>query len=136
MGRVLDSIPCTQKEVILQQWSEGSSRWRVREQVAFTAVEKKWLADNPTVPVSVNVLYAPFTMIDAKGNFTLPLDILRLVRLRTGLHFDPFRRIQSVGWRTRSPVKKALFMGAVSQSEERTKQLRFSRPYFYVAICG
>lgn len=131
VGRVLDSIPRTQKEVILQQWSEGSSRWRVREQVAFTAAEKKWLADNPTVPVSVNALYAPFTMIDAKGNFYgVTADILRLVRLRTGLHFDPVPADSIRRMEDQIAGKKALFMGAVSQSEERTKQLRFSRPYF------
>jgi two-component system sensor histidine kinase EvgS len=70
-------------------------------------------------------------MIDAKGNFYgVTADILRLVRLRTGLHFDPVPADSIRRMEDQIAGKKALFMGAVSQSEERTKQLRFSRPYF------
>ncbi|RJT36285.1 response regulator [Rahnella woolbedingensis] len=131
VGRVLTAIPRTQNQVILQQWSERANLWKVSKKVEFTAAEKKWLAANPTAKVSVNAFYAPFTMIDASGGFYgVTADILRMIRLRTGLHFDPVSADSVNTMEGQILSKKALFIGAVSESEERNQNLLFSRPYF------
>lgn len=131
VNRALAAIPRTQNQVVLQQWSEKANLWRVSKQVEFTASEKKWLADNPTVKVSVNAFYAPFTMIDASGNFYgVTADILRLIRLRTGIHFEPVSADSVNGMEQQLAAKKTAFIGAVTQSDDRNKNLLFSRAYF------
>lgn len=131
VNQALEAIPLTQNQVILQQWSEGADQWRVRKRVEFTAAEKKWLTSHPVVNVSVNAFYAPFTMIDAKGNFYgVSADILRLITLRTGIKFNPVSAdsMEQMGEQVSSG--KSAFLGAVSRSEERSQNLLFSRPYF------
>lgn len=131
VNRALEAIPRTQNQVVLQQWSEKANLWRVSKQVEFTASEKKWMAANPTVKVSVNAFYAPFTMIDASGNFYgVTADILRLIRLRTGINFEPVPADSVNGMEQQLAQKKTLFIGAVTQSDDRNKNLLFSRAYF------
>lgn len=131
VNRALDAIPRIQHQVILQQWSERANLWRVSKQVEFSGAEKKWLARHPSVKVSVNAFYAPFTMIDANGNFYgVTDDILRLIRLRTGLHFEPAPADSVSAMEQQIDDKKAMFIGAVSHSEERNQNLLFSRAYF------
>lgn len=129
--RVLQAIPRTQNQVISQQWSAGANLWKVSKKVEFSAAEKRWLAENPTVKVAVNAFYAPFTMIDASGSFYgVTADILRMIRLRTGLHFEPVSADSVEVMDEQIANQQALFIGAVSQSEERNQNLLFSRPYF------
>lgn len=131
VDRVLTAIPRTQNQVILQQWSERANLWKVSKKVEFTTAEKKWLQANPAVKVSVNAFYAPFTMIDASGSFYgVTADILRMIRLRTGLHFDTVSADSVSTMEAQIDSKKASFIGAVSESEERNQNLLFSRSYF------
>lgn len=131
VNRVLDSIPRTQQQVILQQWSERANLWRVNKPVEFSETEKKWLAKHPSVAVSVNAFYAPFTMMDASGNFYgFTADILRMIHLRTGIHFRPVAADSVKEMEQQMAAKKALFIGAISQSDDRNENLLFSRPYF------
>lgn len=131
VNRVLDVIPRTQKQVILQQWSDRANLWRVNKQVDFNETEKKWLAKHPVVDVSVNAFYAPFTMMDASGNFYgVTADILRLIRLRTGIHFKPVSADSVAEMEKQIASKKAVFIGAISQSNDRDDNLLFSRSYF------
>lgn len=131
VDRVLTSLSRPQKQVILQQWSDRANLWRVSKPVSFSESEKRWLAKHPTVDVSVNAFYAPFTMIDAGGNFYgVTADILRLIRLRTGIQFRPVSA-DSVGEMDRQIARgETLFIGALSHSDDRNENLLFSRPYF------
>lgn len=131
VNRVLDSIPRTQQQVILQQWSERANQWRVNKPVEFSETEKKWLAKHSSVAVSVNAFYAPFTMMDASSNFYgVTADILRMIHLRTGIHFRPVAADSVKEMEQQVATKKALFIGALSHSDDRNENLLFSRPYF------
>lgn len=131
VNSVLAAIPATQNQVIYQQWSEGSDLLPIINRLNFNEREKRWLKENPNIPVVVNSLYAPFTMVDAQGNFYgISADLLRLIRLRTGINFTPVVA-ESVNEMFRD-VKggKARFIAAISYSDMRDNQLRFTRPYF------
>lgn len=131
VNKVIAAIPPSQNQVIYQQWSEGSDMLPAQQRLQLTEAEKRWLSAHRTIPVVVNSLYAPFTMFDHNGDFYgISADILRLIRLRTGLNFTPVQ-VDSVGDMF-SAVKegKGLFIGAISYSTLRDSSLRFSRPYF------
>ena len=131
VNQALLSLPRSQNQVILQQWSEQASLWRVSQHVEFSAAEKKWLARHKQVNVSVNAFYAPFTMIDANGHFYgITADILRLIRLRTGIQFTPVSAHSVDEMDKQLAGKKALFIGAVTHSETRNQAQLFTRPYF------
>uniref|UniRef100_UPI0035C70182 ATP-binding protein n=1 Tax=Serratia quinivorans TaxID=137545 RepID=UPI0035C70182 len=131
INRALAAIPDTQHQVILQQWGERADLWRVRKKIAFNGREQKWLAANPIVKVSVNKFYAPFTTVDAKGNFYgVTADVLRLIQLRTGLRFQPVPAGAVDDMLEHIAEDDAAFVGAISESGERGKSMLFSRPYF------
>ncbi len=132
INRALAAIPDTQHQVILQQWGERADLWRVRKKIVFSAPEKKWLAAHPSVNVSINEFYAPFTMVDAGGNFYgITADVLRLIQLRTGLRFQPVPVGAVDDMLKQIAEGDAAFIGAISESGERGKSLLFSRPYFH-----
>ncbi|WP_223256841.1 MULTISPECIES: transporter substrate-binding domain-containing protein [Enterobacterales] len=131
INRVLAAIPDTQHQLILQQWGERADLWRVGKKISFTSIEQKWLANNAVVKVSVNKFYAPFTVIDDQGHFFgVTADVLRLLQLRTGLRFQSVPAYSVDEMSEEVHQHDAMFMGAISESEERSKNLLFSRPYF------
>lgn len=131
INRALAAIPDPQHQTILQEWGERADLWQVRKKIAFTTREKAWLAENQSLKVSVNAFYAPFTMIDAGGNFYgVTADVLRLIRLRTGLRFQPTPVDSVQEMQQQVANHDAEFIGAISESAERNKDLLFSRPYF------
>lgn len=131
INRALAAIPDTQHQVILQQWGERADLWRVGKTISFTPQEQKWLADNPRVKVSVNKFYAPFTIVDARGNFYgVTADVLRLLQLRTGLRFQNTSAASVDEMADQIRLHEVSFIGAISESDERSKDFLFSRPYF------
>jgi two-component system sensor histidine kinase EvgS len=131
VNRALAAIPDSQHQIILQQWGERADLWRVSKKIAFNGREQKWLATHPSVPVSVNEFYAPFTMVDASGNFYgVTGDVLRLIQLRTGLRFHPVPAGAVDDMVGQITDGDAAFIGAISESDERGTRLLFSRPYF------
>ncbi len=131
LNSALSAIPMAQSQVIMQQWSEGSEMWRLRKPVSFTERERKWIARHRKVKVSVNAFYAPFTMTDASGNFYgVTADILRLISQRTGIEFIPVPAKSLKAMQQQIDQGEALFIGALSHSDERNDNLFFSRPYF------
>lgn len=132
VNSALSAIPSTQSQIIFQQWSEGADIWRLRKQIPLTEKEHKWIERHPTVNVSVNAFYAPFTITDNNGNFYgVTADILKLISQRTGIKFLPVPAKSLDAMRTQLEKGEALFIGALSHSEERDDDLIFTRPYFY-----
>ncbi|WP_242514462.1 response regulator [Enterobacter cloacae] len=131
INQALMSISDPQHQIILQQWGERAGLWQVRKKLVLTSQEKQWLAANSTVNVSVNAFYAPFTMINNAGSFYgVTADVLRLVQLRTGIHFRPVPSREVDDMVEQVAGGQAAFIGAFSDSPERRRSLLFSRPYF------
>lgn len=131
VNSVLRAIPPTQNQVIYQQWSEGSDMLPIVNRLSFNDREKRWLKENPTIPVVVNSLYAPFTMVDQQGNFYgISADLLRLIRLRTGINFTPVVAESVNEMFSDVQEGKGQFIAAISYSEVRDNALRFTRSYF------
>lgn len=131
VNSALSAIPLTQSQVILQQWSESADIWRLRKNVDFNSKERKWIKDHPVIKVATNSFYAPFTMADADGKlYGVTADILKMITLRTGIKFIPVPSASQASMEELLLDGQALMIGALSYSDERTKNLAFSRPYF------
>lgn len=127
----LSAIPLSQSKVIMQQWNEGTDIWRLRNPVIFNERERKWIDRHRKVNVSVNAFYAPFTMTDVNGNFYgVTADILKLISQRTGIEFIPVPVKSLKAMQQQIDQGEALFIGALSHSEERNDAFFFTRPYF------
>jgi two-component system sensor histidine kinase EvgS len=131
VNRALAAISDLQHQTILQPWGARADLWRVRQKITLNNRETKWLAANPSVKVSVNPLYAPFTMIDAEGSFYgVTADVLRLIRLRTGLSFQAVSADSVQAMQQQVQRHETGFIGAISESDDRSQNLLFSQPYF------
>ena len=127
---VLKSITVVQHKAITGQWSQGEALWKSQPSFKLTEKEQRWLSQNKELRVVINPLYAPFTTYDANGQFYgIGADILRLIHLRTGLNFKVIEATSTADMFQMVNQDKADFIAAMSYSDERDKQLIFTRPY-------
>lgn len=130
VNTVLAAIPPAQRKAISHHWSSGSDLWEFQSRLALTEREQRWLDQNREVRVVINPLYAPFTMLDANGQFYgISADVLRLIHLRTGLHFKAVEADNVVEMFQKVNQNEGDLIAAMSYSDERDKQLIFTRPY-------
>ncbi|WP_202743794.1 transporter substrate-binding domain-containing protein [Acinetobacter calcoaceticus] len=130
VNKVLDSVSLVQHKAITSGWSQGEALWKSQPSFTLTEKERRWLANNNELRVVINPLYAPFTMFDANGQFYgIGADILRLIHLRTGLKFNVIESDSVTDMFQMVDQNKADFIAAMSYSDERDKQLIFTRPY-------
>ncbi|MCH7385434.1 transporter substrate-binding domain-containing protein [Acinetobacter dispersus] len=130
VNTVLAAIPPAQRKAISHHWSSGSDLWEFQSRLALTEREQRWLDQNREVRVVINPLYAPFTMLDANGQFYgISADVLRLIHLRTGLHFKAVEADNVAEMFQKVSQNEGDLIAAMSYSDERDKQLIFTRPY-------
>lgn len=130
INTVLAAIPTDENNQIVSRWSLGSEVYLSTARLALTPREQRWLEQHRKIPVLVNGLYAPLTFFDQDGKFNgITADILRLVRMRTGLEFEAVR-VNSVAEAVRR-VRDGEddLIAALSISEERQAGIDFTRPY-------
>lgn len=131
INKALDAIPNTQNQVIQQKWSSGGEMLRLRHGLTMNDREQRWLQQHTNVPVAIGSLYPPLSMLGEHGNFYgVAADILRLIRLRTGINFVPVRSDTVTEAAQQVLQGKADFIGAIDYSPEREAQFNFSRPWF------
>lgn len=132
VNTVLKAVTLVQHKAITSQWSQAEALWKSQPSFTLTAKEQRWLEQNPEIRVVINPLYAPFTMFDENGQFYgVGADLLRLIHLRTGLNFKVIEATSVADMFELVKQKKADFIAAMSYSDERDKQLIFTRPYVH-----
>ncbi|WP_050476252.1 transporter substrate-binding domain-containing protein [Herbaspirillum rhizosphaerae] len=130
INTVLAAIPGEESNQILSRWSLGSEVYLSNTRLTLTPREQRWLEQHPKVPVLVDGLYAPLTFFDQDGKFNgITADILRLIRMRTGLEFEAVRTDSAADAVDLLRTGKQYVIGALSISEQRQKDIDFTRPY-------
>ncbi|NWC00149.1 transporter substrate-binding domain-containing protein [Pseudomonas gingeri] len=130
VNATLKAIPTSERENIAHRWSAGSDILLTDHKLQLTAREERWLKEHPVVRVVVNEALAPITFFDADNNFRgVTADLLELIRLRTGLHFEVQRSRSLDDMINRVKNHQADIIAAVAPTNEREDALHFSRPY-------
>ncbi|MDP9522961.1 transporter substrate-binding domain-containing protein [Pseudomonas putida] len=116
---------------ILRRWSSGNTSLLLQRHLTdLSSEEKAWIAAHPYIDVLVNTSLAPLTFNDAEHRPTgITLDLLKQISLRTGLQFRPVESDSAQAMVERLVRGDAHMIGALGYSAERSKQLRYTRPY-------
>ncbi|WP_087501672.1 transporter substrate-binding domain-containing protein [Pseudomonas sp. SID14000] len=131
VNKALARISESERLNILRRWSSGNTSLLLqRHLTALTAEEEAWIAANPSISVLVNTSLAPLTFNDAQHRPSgITLDLLKQISLRTGLHFKPVESPSAQAMVERLARGDAQMIGALGYSTDRSKQLRYTRPY-------
>ena len=130
INKTLEAVTSTTRASIFQRWSAGSSILLTDRKLQLSPREEQWLEKNPVVRVTVDEHAAPLTFFDKSGNLRgIAADLLELIRLRTGLHFEIKRSNGISDMLDQVEHGHADLIAAISTSPEREKALTFSRPY-------
>ncbi|WP_085588544.1 transporter substrate-binding domain-containing protein [Pseudomonas sp. B14(2017)] len=131
VDKALARISESERLNILRRWSSGNTSLLLqRHLTALTAEEEAWIAANPSISVLVNTSLAPLTFNDAQHRPSgITLDLLKQISLRTGLHFKPVESPSAQAMVERLARGDAQMIGALGYSADRSKQLRYTRPY-------
>jgi len=130
VNKTLEAVTSTTRASIFQRWSAGSSILLTDRKLQLSPSEEQWLAKNPVVRVTVDEHAAPLTFFDRSGNLRgIAADLLELIRLRTGLHFEIKRSNGISDMIDQVTHDHAELIAAISSSPEREQALHISRPY-------
>ncbi|CAC9678515.1 Virulence sensor protein BvgS precursor [Pseudomonas putida] len=131
VNKALARISESERLNILRRWSSGNTSLLLqRHLTALTAEEEAWIAANPNVSVLVNTSLAPLTFNDTKHRPSgITLELLKQISLRTELHFKPVESPSAQAMIERLARGDAQMIGALGYSTDRSKQLRYTRPY-------
>ncbi len=129
INQALAAIPDSQNQIIMHHWSNGSEMLDIRHRITLSAQEENWIKAHPTVSIAIASLFAPVTMIDPQGNFYgIAADVIRLIRLRTGINFIPVAVDSVQSSLTMVSEHKADFAGGMEFFQHDDK-VSFTRPY-------
>ncbi len=131
VDKALARISESERLNILRRWGSGNTSLLLQRHVTdLTAEEEAWIAANPSISVLVNTSLAPLTFNDAQHHPSgITLDLLKQISLRTGLHFKPVESTSAQAMVERLARGDAQMIGALGYGTDRSKQLRYTRPY-------
>lgn len=86
---VLDTIPDNVHMDIQRRWSGGIPVVFNNTHLVLSALERKWVEENPTIRVAINHDYPPISFTNAAGRYQgLTAALLEVIEQRTGLTFQ------------------------------------------------
>ncbi|MGG5289904.1 response regulator [Pseudomonas shirazensis] len=126
----LQSQPLAVQTNILKRWSAGSDVLLSERKLQLSGAEEQWLRQHPLLRVVIDETAAPVSYFDAAGQFRgITADLLEMLRLRTGLHFEIQRAGSVADMLTRLADGRADVIAALPMQEQRNTQLQVTRPY-------
>ena len=118
--------------LLMQLYSQDVGAEERQSAVDLTAVEKRWIKDNPGVAVGGSPDWMPFNFADENGLYEgIANDYLQLIAKKTGISLS----VSIAPWSEnlkKLKDNKIDLLGAVYITEERRGYLNFSQPYFEV----
>ncbi|MGE8060073.1 transporter substrate-binding domain-containing protein [Pseudomonas sp. NPDC089547] len=131
VNQALARITESERLNILRRWSSGNTSLLLQRHItALSQEEEAWIAAHPSIDVLVNTSLAPLTFNDGEHRPTgITLDLLKQISLRTGLQFRPLESDSAQAMVKRLARGDAHMIGALGYGADRSKQLRYTRPY-------
>ncbi|MFV3405201.1 transporter substrate-binding domain-containing protein [Pseudomonas sp. NY15463] len=115
---------------IFKRWSASSGSLLTDLKLQLSPLEERWLREHPKMRVVVNDTAAPLTYFDSNGRLRgIVADLLEVIRLRTGLHFDIQRASGESDMINQLLTERADIIATLPTDTHRNLALRVSRPY-------
>jgi two-component system sensor histidine kinase EvgS len=128
INKALNVITPDQLNLIVKRWGGGTGT-AINAHLDLTSAENRWVSEHPRLRVLISSDQAPIAFLDANGNFNgISADLLKLVTLHTGIHFDIEYTDQLQNLSSAIATDKAELV-LLTASEERQSSMRFSRPF-------
>ncbi|WP_442114325.1 transporter substrate-binding domain-containing protein [Pseudomonas sp. NUPR-001] len=113
---------------VAKRWV-GNSFIPSEEPINLTVEQMRWIQRHPVVRLVINDDLAPGAYFDSNGVFSGGIvDILEVITLSTGLHFDVLARSGGFPQIIEAVQKGKADLALMTASPEREEYLRFSRP--------
>ncbi|MFJ1572420.1 response regulator [Pseudomonas sp. NPDC088322] len=126
----LQAQPVVVQSNILKRWSAGSDILLSERKLQLSPAEEQWLRQRPLLRVVIDETAAPVSYFDAAGQFRgITADLLEMLRLRTGLHFEIQRAGSVDDMLARIADGRADVIAALPMQEQHNPQLLVTRPY-------
>lgn len=136
INKFISALDASTHTRISHTWVDDGNLTFLTKPLSLTPKEKRWIEKNPVLRTLVNPYYAPFTVLDENREIRgLVGDILNLVQLQTGLHFQP------VIAKSNSDMAEIMRKGdwdivpTVTYSPEREDEMAFTQPFFFNTLC-
>ncbi len=100
-------------------------------EVQFTAEEKSFIEEHPTIHLGVDPEFVPYEFIDSDGVYKgIAADYIKLLSQRTGIEFQIEKDITWSDAYERAVEKKLDVLPCISKTTERQQYFLFSEPYY------
>lgn len=130
VNNVLLAVPTNLRESILKRWSNAAGALLSDNKLQLSEREERWRAQHPVVNLVVDENLGPLTFFDSEGRLRgVTADLLDLVAMRTGLQFKAHRAGSVEEMIQQVNSGQADLIAAILPSEQREKNLSFTRPY-------
>jgi two-component system sensor histidine kinase EvgS len=130
VNTVLLAVPTSLRESILKRWSNAGGMLLSDNKLQLSEREERWRAQHPVVNLVVDENLGPLTFFDSEGNLRgITADLLDLIAMRTGLQFKAHRARSIEEMTQQLSNGQADLIAAILPSEQREKNLSFTRPY-------
>ncbi|HGM5582018.1 TPA: transporter substrate-binding domain-containing protein [Pseudomonas putida] len=130
INTILESQPANVPNAIFKRWSAGSDLLLTDRRLQLTPREQQWLREHPSMRVVVSDTSAPLSFFDGNGHFRgITADLLELIRLRTGLHFEVQRANGIEEMIQLIAQGSADLIAALAVASPAQAGLQLSRPY-------
>lgn len=131
LDKALRRIGESERLAILKRWSNSNTSLLLQRHLSvLTDEEQAWITAHPVVDVLINPALAPLTFYDDQQRPSgITLDLLKQITLRTGLQFHIRQAESAQSMIDRLGQGDAMMIGALGYGAERSKHVRFTRPY-------
>jgi diguanylate cyclase (GGDEF)-like protein/PAS domain S-box-containing protein len=130
----LDSVSPTERQSILDRWTESPLESQSRE-LRLTTAERAWLEANPVIRVALDPKWAPIEYVDGDGRYQgISLDYLERLGERLSVRFEPFPLLS---WEEAIEAVRtgaADMFASVARTPARSEFAEFTRPYIEIPI--
>lgn len=99
--------------------------------IDLTSKEKEYINSKKSVKIAVNPNWYPYEKIDENGEYIgIGADLIKLIAQRTGLKFEVVKTSNWSESLNQAKLGKVDVLGFLNKTEERSKWLLFTEPYF------
>ncbi|WP_133623825.1 transporter substrate-binding domain-containing protein [Erwinia sp. LJJL01] len=131
INRVINELPADVRLRVSDRWlSSDSASHDNSAHINLNAAEKRWIAQNPQVRVVEFANYSPIAFVGEDGKMRgIAPDVLASISSLTGLSFHYMPTASLTASLQKVASGEGDMIAALTISEERRKDLLFTRPY-------
>ncbi len=131
LDKSIKAIPENEKISTLKKWVPIDMREKQSPELNLSDNEKRWLSQHKQIRLAIDPDFAPVEFIDRQGNYSgISADYVQKLSSKLGI---TMKVVPDITWSQALDLAKKGeidVFAAITPTDERTKYLNFSNPYF------